>query len=79
MPDLTKAEELEGLEVAGAKPRFHVEGEDADEDPEESLAELIVPLRSPVIDKSLRDSTSGGATGSRSSASGGTDTPSAKP
>jgi di/tricarboxylate transporter len=55
MPDLTKAEELEGLEVAGAKPRFHVEGEDADEDPEESLAELIVPLRSPVIDKSLRE------------------------
>lgn len=55
MPDLTRAEGLEGLEVAGAKPRFPVEEEDIDEDAKVTLAEVIVPLRSPVTGHSLRE------------------------
>ncbi|HSJ07783.1 MAG TPA: SLC13 family permease [Longimicrobiales bacterium] len=57
IPDIARIEEEEHLTIAGSKPSFPVEPEKADGEargPGPGLAELIVPPRSPVVGRSLR-------------------------
>jgi di/tricarboxylate transporter len=53
MSDITQAQKAEGLLIAGARPRILEEGEGVEEVPLH-LAELMVPLRSPVVGRSIR-------------------------
>ena len=50
VPDIAKLERSAGLRIAGARPE-QVEGDDSELD----LAEVMVPPRSPVIGRTLRD------------------------
>ncbi len=55
MANLARAEAKVGLKITGARPEFPaVEGEEDETDASETLAELIVPLRSRVVGRTLR-------------------------
>ncbi len=54
MADLTRAEAKEGLRISGVKPEFPDTAEAGDEQQQE-LAELVVPLRSRIQGRSLRE------------------------
>ncbi len=56
MADITGAVRGKGMTVAGARPRFPLESLEAEEHDERdtTLAELIVPIRSPVVGRSIR-------------------------
>ncbi len=55
--DISEVGEMEGLRIAGTRPPFPEEAEEAGEEGRNErrhLAELIVPLRSPVVGRSIR-------------------------
>jgi di/tricarboxylate transporter len=57
IPNIARIEEEEHLSIAGTKPQFPVEAERPEGEsrgPGPGLAELIVPPRSPVVGRSLR-------------------------
>ncbi len=57
IPDIARIEEVEHLRIAGVKPAFPIgeqAGEGGERGKEAQLAELIVPPRSPVLGRSIR-------------------------
>ncbi len=56
IPDIARINEVDHLRIAGVKPSLPVPDEDGEDDRRERrLAEIIVPPRSPVIGRSLRE------------------------